>query len=101
LCRETLISLAQEVYSPEEHPSTDNVEPSKTDAKRMLDCFFAKELSGGSNESARRHAKAALALANDLTHNRTATFRDAAMCAEATSAVVNIVAVALGRRDPS
>jgi hypothetical protein len=38
------------------------------------------------------HAKAALDLANDLQHRRTAGFRDAALWAEATSAVVNLIA---------
>ena len=100
MCREALISLAQTVYDRQRHPPTDGVDPSKTDAKRMLDAYLAVELSGGQNEAARRHAKAALDLANDLQHNRTATFREAALCAEATASVINIVAIASGRRDP-
>jgi len=92
-CRETLISLAQNVYDPEKHAGQDGIEPSKTDAKKMLENYLAVELSGGSNESARRHAKASLSLANDLQHRRTATSKDAALCAEATRTVVNIVAI--------
>jgi len=99
LCRETLISLAQVVYDPQRHQSVDNVEPSETDAKRMLDAYIAVELSGGPNEGVRRHAKAALALANDLQHHRTADYRQAALCAEATTSVVNLVAIISGRRD--
>ena len=99
LCRETLISVAQVVYVEEDHPSTDGVKPSKTDAIRMLEAYISATLQGGTNEAIRKHAKASLALANDLTHRRTAEFRDAAMCAEATNSVVNIIAIISGRRD--
>src|SRR5229473_808132 len=99
LCREVLISLAQVVYDPERHPTEDGVPPSDTDAKRMLDSYIAAELLGGPNEGARRHAKAALQLANDLQHHRTAGRREAALYAEATTSVVNIVAIISGRRD--
>ena len=101
LCREVLISLAQAVYDPGLHMPPDGNVPSETDAKRMLEGYIAKELSGSSNEEARGHAKAALNLANSLQHRRTAAFRDAAMCAEATIAVVNLIAIASGRRDPN
>jgi len=100
ICRETLIDLAQAVFIPDRHPWTDEVEASQTDAKRMLDAYLSTELGGHWNENARRHAKAALALANELTHKRTATFRDAALCVEATASVVNIIAIISGRRDP-
>lgn len=73
--------------------------PSETDAKRMLDSYIATELAGGPNEGLRRHAKAALSLANDLQHSRTADYRQAALCAEASTSVVNIVAIISGRRD--
>jgi hypothetical protein len=99
LCREVLISLAQVVYDAQRHPPEDDVSPSETDAKRMLDSYIAVELAGGLNEGARRHARAALALANDLQHHRTATYRQAALCAEASSSVVNLVAIISGRRD--
>lgn len=97
-CRETLISLAQEVWDPEAHPPVDGVAPSPTDGKRMLDAFIAAELIGPSNKYARKHATAALDLANELQHKRTATFQHAAFCAEATVSVVGIVAVISGRR---
>lgn len=99
LCREVLISLAQVVYDVQRHAPIDGVAASQTDAKRMLEAYIAHELSGGSNEGVRRHAKAALALANDLQHDRTATYRDAALCAEATTSVVNLVAIISGCRD--
>jgi hypothetical protein len=99
LCREVLISVAQAVFNPQRHPTEDGVHPSEMDAKRMLDAYIGVELEGGANEGARRHAKAALSLANDLQHHRTATFRQAALCVEATTSVVNIVAILSGRRD--
>lgn len=101
LCREVLITAAQEVYDAGRHPSLSGVVPSETDAGRMLESFFIAELSGGGNEEARAHAKAALRLALALQHKRTADFRIAALCAEATSSVVNILAVLSGRRGRS
>jgi hypothetical protein len=99
LCREVLISVAQVVYDPQQHPSEDGVAPSETDAKRMLDSYILAELSAGANEGVRRHAKAALTLANELQHRRTADYRQAALCAEATTSLVNIIAIISGRRD--
>lgn len=101
LCRETLIDLGQEVFNAELHVSADGTTPSNSDAKGMLDRYLTVELRGGSNAEARKHAQAALTLANALTHKRTAGFRDAALCAEATASIVNIVAIISGLRDPS
>ena len=67
----------------------------------MLEAFFSAELQGGANVEARTHAKGALRLALALQHKRTADFRMAALCAEATSSVVNILAVLGGRRGSS
>lgn len=100
LCREALISLAQAVHVSERHPPLDGVTPSPTDGKRMLEAYIAVELEGSAHEEARRHARSALGLAIDLQHRRTAAFRDAAMCVEATTSVINIVAIVSGRRDP-
>ena len=66
----------------------------------MLDAYIADNLAGSANEEARRHAKAALALAVALQHTRTADFRQAALCAEATASVINLLAIVSGRRDP-
>lgn len=101
LGREALISLAQAVYVRERHPPLDGVEPSNTDSKRMLEAYFAVELGGDVNEEARRHARSALDFAVALQHRRTASFRDAALCVEATTTVINIVAIVSGRRDPT
>ena len=100
LGRETLISLAQAVYTPDRHPALDGIPPSNTDAKRMLEAYLAVELAGGTNEEARKHARSALSFAIALQHRRTATFRDAALCVEATTAVVNVIAIVAGKRDP-
>ena len=100
LCREVLISLAQTVYDPVRHPTADGVTPSGTDAKRMLEAYISNELAGSSNEVARRNAWASFDLANDLQHARTAVFRQAALCAEATASVVNLIAILSRQRDP-
>jgi hypothetical protein len=98
-CREVLISVASEVYDPFRHKPEDGIEPSAADAKRKLDFFIASELNGPGNEEARRHAKAAVGLANMLQHRRTATFKDAALCLEATVSVAEIAAILAGRRE--
>lgn len=100
LCREILISLAQTVYNPSRHPPLDGIKPSSSDAKRMLEAYLTAELGGDANKVARQHAKAAFELANELQHKRTANFRQAALCAEATTAVVNLIAIMSGKRDP-
>jgi hypothetical protein len=98
LCREALISAALEVYNPARHVPADGVVPSKTDAKRMLDAIFEADFGGSSNDEARGHAKAAVKLALALQHKRTAEFNTAALCAEGTTSVVNMLAVLAGRR---
>lgn len=100
LCREVLISLAQAVYDPRLHTPPSSSLPSETDFKRMIEAYLSNTMGGSSNEVARKHARASLDLANDLVHRRTATFRDAAMCSEAATAVVNLIAIVSGRRDP-
>lgn len=101
LCREVLITVAQEVYDPRRHASPDGVAPSDTDAARMLEAFFGVELKGSPNDEARAHAKAALRLALALQHKRSADYRMAALCAEAMSSIVNMLAVLGGRRGRS
>ena len=100
LGREALISLAQAVYVADRHPSLDGTQPSQTDGKRMLEAFIGVEMTGGANEEHDALPISALEFAVALQHRRTASFRDAAMCAEATTAVVNLVAIVAGRRDP-
>lgn len=101
LCREVLITAAQSVFDPGHHLCAGAEVPSETDAGRMLVAIFETELLDSSNEEARAHAKAALRLALALQHRRTADFRMAALCAEATSSVVNLLAVLSGKRGRS
>jgi hypothetical protein len=98
LCREVIISLAQAVYDPAVHVVTGQVKPSDTDANRMLEVYISHELTGSANEEARRFCKASLTLALALQHKRTAGFRDAALCVEATENLVSAVAIVAGRR---
>lgn len=93
LCRETIITLAQAIYTEDKHPSIDGTKIGKTDAKRMLEAYIAIELSGGSNENLRKYARASSDLANDLTHKRTANAKDASLCAAATVALVNLIGI--------
>jgi hypothetical protein len=97
LSRETIINLAQAVFIKEKHPILDGKEASKTDANRMLEAFIAIELSGSSNETIRKFARATLDLANELTHKRTATKRDASLCATATISLINLIGTIEGR----
>ena len=101
LCREVIISLAQAVYDASRYLPLDGVIPSESDAKRMLEAFIAYELPGKGNEELRKFAKSAYQLAVSLQHRRTASFKDAALCVEATRALVNVVAIISGRRAPN
>jgi hypothetical protein len=80
LGREAIITIAQQVFNRDIHKTEDGVIPSDTDAKRMLDAYFSCELSGSSNERVRKYSRASLDLANNLTHDRLATMRDASLC---------------------
>ena len=99
LCREVLISLAQAVHDPEVHLTTDEKGTviSRTDAKRLLEAWLQQEHEGGSNKEIRAHIRASLDLANNLQHRRTATRQLAALCLEATSSAVAVVAILAGR----
>lgn len=93
LCRETIISIAQVIYDENQHAILGDLKPSKTDSKRMLDSYFAIELQGGSNENLRKYARAANDLANELTHKRTATEKDAALYSSATISLINLIGI--------
>lgn len=93
LCREVLISLAQAVYDPLLHSSPDGVEPSETDANRMIGAYIAFTFRGSSNQEVRAHAKASLRLALALQHRRTANRQLAALCLEATSSTVTVISL--------
>lgn len=97
LCREVFISLGQAVYDSETQTPSDGVAPSSTDAYRMLDAYISTTLSGSKVESIRKHAKTSLQLAVELQHKRTADFRLSAVCLEATSSMVNLIAIFEGK----
>jgi hypothetical protein len=99
LCREILISLAQVVYDPSRHASPNRVAPSSSDAVRMLEAYFGSALPGSSNEEARAMAKASFKLAVSLQHDRVAHYTSAALCAEATTCIVNLVHILSGRSE--
>lgn len=77
--RETLITIAQQVFDADKHSAIDGIEVSKTDAKRMLEAFLKYELRDIS-QKAIKFAKASIDLGNQLTHDRGATKKEAAMC---------------------
>lgn len=93
LCREVLISLAQAVYDPAQHPTLDGVEASPTDAGRMLEGYVSAVFPGSSNKEVRAHARASLALALNLQHRRTATRQLASLCLEATASTAAVVSI--------
>lgn len=90
LGRETLITIAQQVFDASKHPTLDGVESSTTDAKRMLEAYLQSELSD-SSEKARKFARSAVDLGNQLTHDRTATKRDASICLVSVTAVASLI----------
>lgn len=93
ICREVIISLAQAVYDPAIHETLDGVQPSDTDANRMLQAYIAHVFTGESNKEVRTHAKASLGLAIHLQHRRTATRQLAALCVEATASTAAVVSI--------
>ena len=70
---------------------------SNTDAKKMLEAYIAVELAGSSNATLRKYARATLDLANELTHKRTATKKDASLCSIATLSLINLIGTIEGR----
>ena len=90
LGRETLITIAQQVFDATKHQTLDEVETSTTDAKRMLEAFLQFELTD-SSKTARKFAKSSVDLANQLTHHRNATKRDASICLVAVTAVASLI----------
>jgi hypothetical protein len=93
LCREVIISLAQAVFDPELHKTTDGIEASNTDANRMIEAYIAHEFPGASFKEVRAHARASLGLALNLQHRRTATRQLAALCLEGTASTVAVISI--------
>ncbi|TBY02092.1 hypothetical protein [Rhizobium laguerreae] len=99
LCREILISLGQSVYDPQLHGDTDEAGTriGSSDARRQLFAWLHFQMSGGDNKEVRAHIKASIDLAVHLQHRRTATRQLAALCLEATSSAVSVVAIIAAR----
>ena len=90
LGRETLITTAQKVFDKKLHPSTDGTEISSTDARRMFDAYLSYELKGES-EKVVKFTKAAVDMANQLTHDRNATKRAAGIYVIAVSMIASMI----------
>ena len=101
LCREGLISVAQAVFDSKQHPPlpNDDTNVSDTDVKRMLARYVASEYRGPSGKEIRKCVDSTVDLANKATHRRNSSYRDAALCAQATLNVVGLAALLSGKRD--
>lgn len=90
LGRETLISIAQQVFDKEKHPSVDGTDISPTDAKRMFEAYISFELAAES-EKVVKYVKASVSMSNQLTHDRNATKRAAGICVLAVASIANLM----------
>lgn len=90
LGRETLISIAQQVFIKEKHPSDDGTDIGLADAKRMLSAYITFELAEKS-EIVVKLVKSAVDMSNQLTHDRSATKRAAGICVLAVSFIANLI----------
>lgn len=88
--RETLITIAQQVFDKAHHPSEDGVDIGPTDAKRMFEAYIKYELKS-ENEKVVKFVKSAFDMCNQLTHDRNATKRAAGICVIAVSSTAAIV----------
>lgn len=90
LGRETIISVAQQVFIKDKHPSTDGTDIGPTDAKRMLGAYLSYELKDESDRIV-RFVKAAVDMSNQLTHDRNATKRAAMICILGVSSIATLI----------
>ena len=95
LCREVIITLAENVYNNQVHGAKDEEGNiiGKTDAVRMIENYLGVKLSGSSNEELRKYAKDTNKLANMLTHKRNATKQDMLLTVNATIALINFIGI--------
>ena len=100
LCRDGLISMAQAVFNSAKHPPLpdDNINVGTNDTKRMISRYVASECPGAQAKEIRKCVNSTVDLANKVTHMRSASFRDAALCAQATFNVIGLIAVISGKR---
>lgn len=99
LCRDVLISLAQAVYDAEVHGNTDEQGTliGNSDAVRMIGNYFSVVLKGKQTKELRDYAKATNAIANQLTHKRTATRTDMLLTMSSTIALINFIGILEGK----
>ena len=84
------LSHSKFLYIKEKHPSTDGTDIGPTDTKRMLDAYLTCELKGES-EKIVKYAKSAVDMCNQLTHDRNATKRAAAICIIGVSSIAVLI----------
>lgn len=99
LCRDVIISLAQAVYNPIVHGDTheDGTKIGNADAVRMIGNYVNYTFGGGSNKELKGYAKTTNALANQLTHKRTATKKDMLLAVSSTIALINFIGIIEGK----
>lgn len=99
LCRDVLISLAQAVYDSNIHGDTDEqgTHIGNSDAVRMIGNYFSVVLQGKQKKELRDYAKATNAIANQLTHKRTATRTDMLLTMSSTIALINFIGILEGK----
>ena len=95
LCREVIISLAQTIYNPIIHGEKDEegTEIGKSDAVRMIGNYITYQLKGKQHKELRDYVKSTNAIANQLTHKRSATKTDMLLTVSSTIALVNFIGI--------
>lgn len=94
--REILIDLGQLAFD-EAMLAPGQAVPGRSDAKARLDLVFERRFAGAANEEMRRFMKAAVALANSVTHSGNTAAVHAYAVAQATLLLVRVV----GQLDPT
>lgn len=90
IARDLIISLAHAVYDAQRHPSQSGSSPGSHDAKQMINDYLAVEAPGSTHATVRKVVGAVLELAMQLQHTRASQRENAAICLEATAALVSI-----------
>ena len=95
LCRDVIISLAQSVYIPFIHGEYDEsgTKISNTDAVRMIGNYLRPIMQGKQHKELRDYARVTNAIANQLTHKRTATRTDMLLAINSTIALINFIGI--------
>ena len=99
LCREVIISLAQAVYNPTIHGDTDEdgTRIGSSDAVRMLRNYINFALAGRDYKELRDYIKTENAIANQVTHKRSATKKDKLLTMSSTIASINFIGIIEGK----